>query len=90
MVTTTTQLAEIFYGSSVHQTFNATVALAGAGRLDILLVAAELDAEEFLIRHPELWHGADPCELATTLANDFVERWHMICSNRCRAQPANT
>lgn len=81
MVTTTSQLAELFYFSGAHSTFNAAVAIGGHQCMDLLRIAAELDAEEFLIRHPNLWQDTNPCELATKLAQDFVERWPVLCPN---------
>ena len=81
MIATTTELAELFYGSNIHQTFNATVAIAGGRRLDLLVIAAQLDAEEFLVRYPDLWSASAPYELAITLASDFVDRWPMLFRN---------
>ena len=75
MTLTKKELADLFYDSHFHETFNATVAIVGRQPVDLLTMAAEMDAEKFLVRHPQFWQGADPRELATTLACHLIERW---------------
>jgi hypothetical protein len=66
-------LAELFYGSSFHQAFNATLRVTA--HKNSLLIAAEHDAAAFLIRCPSDWIVPRSIELARNIAADFLDRW---------------
>ena len=66
-------LAELFYGSSFHQAFNATLRVTAHEQA--LLIAAEHDAAAFLIRCPPDWIVPRSIELARNIATDFLDRW---------------
>ena len=66
-------IAELFYDSSFHQAFNATLRVTE--NKQALLFAAERDAAAFLIRCSSDWALPKPLELARNIATDFLDRW---------------
>ncbi len=82
---TSYNLSDLFFSSSVHQTFNAKLRLTTCKQT--LRIAAEQDAAAFLLLCPHDLIVLKPIELAQDIAADFLDRWPIVIA--AQSSPSN-